>query len=179
MTGRMLMHATDLRRAAEILDRAHREAADGGDRGDMSAALRGVPILRAQSAEIALKALWRIGRTGKLGEPPRRHSLTWLHDALPGTMRELLAEGFPEIPDPSCPHFPVPYRKGLRAILKDHESALADWRYAHEFGTLRFEHAFGEVLDVLIDVGRRLHGEWLVREGRTNRRADSTPSSNT
>ena len=75
----------------------------------------------------------------------------------------LLAEAFPEIPDPSCPHFPIPYRKGLRAILNEHETALEDWRYAYELGSLRFEHVFDEVLNTLISVGWQLHNLWLRR----------------
>ena len=161
MTARMLELATSLRRAAEILDRARREEGEGREREDFSAAFHGAPILRAQSAEIALKALWRIGRREERGEPLRCHSLTKLHDALTETIKKRLAEEFPEIPDPTCPHFPIPYRKGLRAILNDHETALQEWRYAYEHGSLGFEHVFDEVLKTLIGVGWRLHKLWL------------------
>ncbi len=173
------MQAAALRRAAEILDRARRAVPAGGSSEDMSAAFHGAPILRAQSAEIALKALWRIGCNEERDDPPRCHSLTRLHDRLPETIQRQLAEDFPKIPDPSCPHFPVPYRKGLRTILSDHDTALADWRYAHEFGTLWFEHAFEVVTDTLIDVGRRLHDRWMIQAGGTNGRAASRPSSST
>ena len=61
ITARMLRLATSLRRAAEILDQAHNEAGEGRNWEYFSAAFHGAPILRAQSAEIALKALWRIG----------------------------------------------------------------------------------------------------------------------
>ena len=57
MTARMLGLATSLRRAAEILDQARNEGGEGRNREDFSAAFHGAPILRAQSAEIALKAL--------------------------------------------------------------------------------------------------------------------------
>lgn len=167
MTARMLGLATSLRRAAEILDQTHDEAAEGRSREDFSAAFYGAPILRAQSAEIALKALWRIGRNEARGEPPHHHNLTELHDALTETIKKLLAEEFPEIRGPSCPHFPILYRKGLRAILNNHETALQEWRYAYERGSLRFEHVFDEVLNTLINVGWQLHNLWLrrLREG--------------
>ncbi len=82
ITARMLRLATSLRRAAEILDQAHNEAREGRNREDFSAAFYGTPILRAQSAEIALKALWRIGHNEERGAPPHHHNLTKLHDAL-------------------------------------------------------------------------------------------------
>lgn len=163
MTARMLRQATSLRRAADILDQAHNETAKGRGQEDFSAAFHGAPILRAQSAEIALKALWRIGHNEERGEPPHFHNLTKLHDALTETIRKLLSEEFPEIRDPSCPHFPIPYRKGLRAILNDHETALEEWRYAYELGSLGFEHVFDEVLNTLINVGWQLHNQWLRR----------------
>lgn len=161
MTARMLGLATSLRRAAEILDQARSEAGEGRNREDFSAGFHGAPILRAQSAEIALKALWRIGRNEKRGEPPHCHNLTKLHDALTEPIQKRLSEEFPEIPDPWCPHFPIPYRKGLRAILNDHETALQEWRYAYEHGSLGFEHVFDEVLNTLIGVGWQLHNLWL------------------
>ena len=161
MTARMLGLATSLRRAAEILDQARKEGGEGGNREDFSAAFHGAPILRAQSAEIALKALWRIGHNEERGEPPHSHDLTALHDALTETIQKLLAEEFPEIRDPSCPHFPIPVRQGLRTILNEHETALEDWRYSYEFGSLRFEHVFDEVLNTLINVGWQLHNRWL------------------
>lgn len=164
MVARMLGQASSLRRAAEILDSHMRnEAAQDRNREDFSAALRGAPILRAQSAEIALKALWRIGHKEKLGEPPRDHDLTELHDALPETIRELLAEEFPEIPDPFRPHSLIPARKGLGTILDEHATALVEWRYAYERSSLAFENVFDEVLDTLIAVGWRLHHQWLMR----------------
>ena len=167
MTARMLRLATSLRRAAEILDQARNEAGEGRNHEDFSAAFYGAPILRAQSAEIALKALWRIGHNEERGQPPHHHNLTELHDALTETIQKLLAEEFPEIRDPSCPHFPIPIRKGLRTILNEHETALAEWRYAYELRSLRFEHVFHEVLNTLIDVGWKLHNLWLrkLREG--------------
>ena len=122
MTARMLRLATSLRRASEILDQAHGEAGEGRNREDFSAAFHGAPILRAQSAEIALKALWRIGHNEERGEPPHHHNLTELHDALTKTIQKRLAEEFPEIRDPSCPHSPMPVRQGLRAILHEHEN---------------------------------------------------------
>ena len=163
MTGRMLRLATSLRRAAEMLDEAHNGVAERRNEVDFAAAFHGAPILRAQSAEIALKALWRIGHDVERGNPPRHHNLTKLHDDLTKTIRNLLAEEFPEIPDPSCPHFPIPYRKGLRAILSDHEAVLEEWRYAYERGSLGFEHVFDEVLNTLINVGWHLHNKWLRR----------------
>ena len=163
MAGRMLWLATSLRRAAELLDRPRNAPGEGRNEEDLLAAFHGVPILRAQSAEIALKALWRIGHKAERGDPPQHHNLTGLHDALTKPVRQLLAERFPEIPDPTCPHFPIPYRKGLRAILSDHETALQEWRYAYERDSLRFEHVFDEVLDTLIEVGWQLHGLWLAR----------------
>ncbi|MDE0695905.1 MAG: hypothetical protein OXH76_08755 [Boseongicola sp.] len=163
MTGRMLRLATSLRRAAELLDRARNEPAEGRNEEDLLAGFHGAPILRAQSAEIALKALWRIGHKAERGDPPRHHDLTGLHDALTKPVRQLLEKRFPEIPDPTCPHFPIPYRKGLRAILNDHEAALQEWRYAYERDSLWFEHVFGEVLDALIDVGWQLYSPWLAR----------------
>ena len=175
MTARMLRLATSLRRAAEILDQARNEPAKGGNREDFSAALYGAPILRAQSAEIVLKALWRIGHNGEHGEPPHHHNLTKLHDALTETIRKLLAEEFPEIRDAYCPHFPIPVRKGLRTILNEHETALEDWRYACEHGSLRFEHVFGEVLNTLIGVGWQLHNQWLRRLREEGAQAPSEP----
>lgn len=163
MAGRMLRLASSLRRAAEMLDRAHNGPAEGRNEEDLLAAFHGAPILRAQSAEIALKALWRIGHKAERGDPPQHHNLTGLHDGLTKPIRQLLAERFPEIPDPTCPHFPIPNRKGLRAILTDHEAALQEWRYAYERDSLWFEHVFDEVLDTLIDVGWKLHGPWLAR----------------
>ena len=163
MSARMLRLATSQRRAAEILDQTHNEAAEGRNREDFSAAFHGAPILRAQSAEIALKALWRIGHNEERGGPPHHHNLTELHDALTETIQKLLAEEFPEIRDPSCPHFPIPVRQGLRTILNEHETALEDWRYAYELGSLRFEHVFDEVLNTLIRVGWQLHNLWLRR----------------
>ena len=53
---------------------------EGRNREDFSAAFHGAPILRAQSAEIALKALWRIGHNEERGGPPHHHNLTELHD---------------------------------------------------------------------------------------------------
>ncbi len=161
MTARMLSQAASLRRAAEILDQAYNEAGEGRNQEDFSAAFHGAPILRAQSAEIALKALWRIGRHEERGEPPRHHNLTKLHDAQTKTIQKLLAEEFPEIRDPSCPHFPIPVRQGLRTILNEHETALKDWRYAYELGSLRFAHVFDEVLNTLISVGWQQHNLWL------------------
>ena len=175
MTARMLRLATSLRRAAEILDQAHNEAAEGGNREDFSAAFYGGPILRAQSAEIALKALWRIGNSEEHGKPPRLHNLTELHDALTETIQKLLAEEFPEIRDPSYPHLPIPVREGLRTILNEHETALAEWRYAYELGSLRFEHVFDEVLNTLINVGWRLHNLWLRRLREGGAQAPSQP----
>ena len=163
MTARMLWHATSLRRAAELLDQVHDKAAEGRNQMIFSAASYGAPVLRAQSAEIALKALWRIGHSQERGKPPHHHNLTELHDALTGTIQKLLAEEFPEIRDPSCPHFPIPVRQGLRTILNEHETALEEWRYAYELGNLRFEHVFHEVLNTLIDVGWQLHHLWLRR----------------
>ena len=163
MTARMLRLATNLRRAAEILDQARNEGGEGRNGDDFSAAFHGAPILRAQSAEIVLKALWRIGHNEERGEPPHHHNLTELHDALTETIQKLLAEEFPEIRDPSCPHFPIPVRQGLWAVLNEHETALEDWRYAYELGSLRFEHVFDEVLNTLISVGWRLHNLWLRR----------------
>ena len=175
MTFRMLMLATSLRRAAEILDQARNETAEGGNREDFSAGFYGAPILRAQSAEIALKALWRIGHIGEHDEPPHHHNLTKLHDALTETIQKLLAEEFPEIRDPYCPHFPIPVRQGLRAILNEHETALEDWRYAYELGNLRFEHVFDEVLKTLIAVGWRLHNRWFRRLREEAAQAPSQP----
>ncbi|MXY33718.1 MAG: hypothetical protein F4Y60_06445 [Boseongicola sp. SB0664_bin_43] len=163
IAGRMLSQATSLRSAAEMLNQARNKPAEGKSQEDFLAAFHGVPILQAQSAEIALKALWRIGHNKELGEPPRCHNLTRLHDNLTETIQMLLAERFPEIPDPSCPHFPIPYRKGLRAILNDHETALEEWRYAYELGSLRFEHVFDDVLNTLIELGWQLHNQWLTR----------------
>ncbi|MCY4059721.1 MAG: hypothetical protein OXG44_17175 [Gammaproteobacteria bacterium] len=163
MTARMLGLATSLRRAAEILEQTYNEAGEGRNREDFSAAFHGAPILRAQSAEIALKALWRIGHNEGRGEPPHHHNLTDLHDALTETIQKLLAEEFPEIRDPSCPHSPIPVRQGLRSILNEHETALEDWRYSYELGNLRFEHVFDEVLNTLINVGWQLHNLWLRR----------------
>ena len=82
MTARMLRLAASLRRAEVILDQAHNAAGEGRNQEDFSAAFHGAPILRAQSAEIALKALWRIGHNEERGEPPHHHNLTKLHDAL-------------------------------------------------------------------------------------------------
>lgn len=177
MTARMLKLATSLRRAAEMLDQAHGEAAKGRSQEDFSAAFYGAPILRAQSAEIALKALWRIGHDVEHGNPPRRHNLTKLHDDLTETIQMLLAERFPEIPDPLCPHFPIPYRKGLRAILNDHQAALQQWRYAYELRSLGFEHVFDEVQHTLINVGWELHNLWLSRLREGGAEAPSQPQS--
>lgn len=163
MAGRMLRLASSLRRAAELLDRARGEPAESRNEEDLLAAFHGAPILRAQSAEIALKALWRIGHKAERDDPPRHHDLAGLHDDLTETIRQLLAERFPEIPDPTCPHSSIPYRKGLRAILTDHEAALQEWRYAYERDSLWFEHVFDEVLDALIDVAWRLYSPWLAR----------------
>lgn len=163
MTTRMLNAANDLRHAAEMLDRMPEDAT--GE--DFTAALCGAPILRAQSAEIALKALWLIGHNMECGDPsdapPCRHKLTKLHDALTGNIRNLLAEVFPEIPDPYCPHFPIPYRKGLRTILCEHEDALIKWRYIYEHDGIQFAHVFDEVLMTLIKVGRQLQFQWQRR----------------
>ena len=175
MTARMLSLATSLRRAAEILDHARNEVADGRNQEDFSAAFYGTPMLRAQSAEIALKALWRIGHHEKRGQPPHHHNLTALHDALTETVQKLLAEAFPEIRDPSCPHFPIPVRKGLRTILNEYEAALEEWRYAYELGSLRSEHVFDEVLNTLIDVGWQLHNLWLRRLREEYAEAPSQP----
>lgn len=163
MTGRMLRQATSLRSAAEMLNQARNKPAEGKGQEDFFAAFHGIPILQAQSAETALKALWRIGHNEDRGEPPHCHNLAMLHDNLTETIQMLLAERFPEIPDPSCQHFPIPYRKGLRAILNDHEAALEEWRYAYEHGSLRFEHVFDDVLATLIEVGWQLHDQWLAR----------------
>jgi len=141
----------------------------------MPLAFHGAPILRAQSAEIALKALWRIGHNEERGEPPKDHKLTGLHDALTETIRKLLAEEFPEIRDPSCPHFPIPVRQGLRTILDEHETALVNWRYAYELGSLRFEHVFDEVLNTLIRVGWQQHNLWLRRLREEYAQAPSQP----
>ena len=156
----MLWLATSLRRAAEMLDEAHNGAAEGRNEEDFAAAFYGAPILRAQSAEIALKALWRIGHDVERGNPPRHHNPT-------KTIQMQLAERFPEVPDPSCPHFPIPYRNGLRAILNDYENALQQWRYAHECNSLGFKDVFDEVLNTLIKVGWELHNQRLrwLREG--------------
>ena len=97
MAARMLWQATGLRRAAEILDQARNGAAEGGNRENFSAAFFGAPILRAQSAEIALKALWYIGYGEKPDNPPRCHNLTKLHDTLTQAIQKLLAEKFLEI----------------------------------------------------------------------------------
>ena len=175
MSARMLRLATSLRRAAEILDQAHNAAAEGRNQEDFSAAFYGAPILRAQSAEIALKALWRIGHNEERGNPPHHHNLTALHDALTETVQKLLAEEFPEIRDPSCPHFPIPVRKGLRTILNEHETALEEWRYAYELGSLRFEHVFDEVLSTLINVGWELHNLWVRRLREEGEQASSQP----
>ena len=175
MTARMLRLATSLRRAAEILNQAHNEAAEGRNREDFSAAFHGAPILRAQSAEIALKALWRIGHNEECGKPPHHHNLTDLHDSLTETIQKLLAEEFPEIRDPLYPHVPIPVRKGLRTILNEHETALEEWRYAYERGSLRFEHVFGEVLNTLIKVGCQLHDQWLRRLREEGAQAPSQP----
>ena len=163
MTARMLRLATSLHRAAEILHQAYNGAAEGRNQENFSAAFYGAPILRAQSAEIALKALWRIGHYEERGKPPHHHNLTELHDSLSETIQKLLAEEFPEIRDPAYPHMPIPVRKGLRTILNEHETALEDWRYAYELGSLRFEHVFDEVLNTLINVGWQLHNLWLRR----------------
>ena len=175
MTARMLSLATSLRRAAKILDQAHNESGEGRNREDFSAAFHGAPILRAQSAEIALKALWRIGHNEGRDKPPHHHNLTDLHDALTETIRKLLAEEFPEIRDPTCPHYPIPVRQGLRTILNEHETALEDWRYAYELGSLRFEQVFDEVLNTLISVGWQLHNLWLRRLREEDVRAQSQP----
>ena len=184
MAARMLKLATSLRRAAEILDQAHDESTEGRNGGDFSAAFHGAPILRAQSAEIALKALWRIGHNEERGEPPPEHDLTKLHDALTELIQNRLAEEFPEIRDPSCPHSPIPVRKGLRTVLNEHDAALVEWRYAYELGSLRFEHVFDEVQSTLINVGWQLHNLWLerLREGSAQapscRRKHSDPNCN-
>jgi len=175
MTARMLGLATSLRRAAEILDQARKEGGESRNREDFSAAFHGAPILRAQSAEIVLKALWRIGHNEERGEPPHHHNLTELHDALTETIQKLLAEEFPEIRDPSCPHFPIPVRQGLRAVLNEHETALEDWRYSYERGNLRFEHVFDEVLNTLISVGWQLHNRWLRKLREEYAQAPSQP----
>ena len=175
MTARMLRLATSLRRAAEILDQARNIGGEGRNREDFSAAFHGAPILRAQSAEIALKALWRIGHNKKRGEPPHCHNLTDLHDALADPIQKLLAEEFHEIRDPSCPHFPIPVRQGLRTILNEHETALEEWRYAYELGSLRFEHVFDEVLNTLISVGWQLHIRWFRRLREEYAQAPSQP----
>ena len=175
MTARMLRLATSLRRAAEILDQARKEAGEGRNREVFSTAFHGVPILRAQSAEIALKALWRIGHNEGRSEPPHRHNLTDLHDALTETIQKLLAEEFPEIRDPSCPHVPIPVRQGLRTILSEHETALQEWRYAYELGSLRFDDVFDEVLNTLIGVGWQLHKLWLRRLRERGAQVPSQP----
>ena len=96
MTTRMLRLATSLRRAAEILDQADDAAAEGRNQEeDFSAVFYGAPLLRAQSAEIALKALWRIGHNQKRRKPPHDHNLTKLHDGLTEGIQKLLAEEFP------------------------------------------------------------------------------------
>ena len=175
MSARMLRLATSLRRAAEILDQTHNAAAEGRNQVDSSAAFHGAPILRAQSAEIALKALWRIGHNEERGKPPHDHNLTALHDALTETIQKRLAEEFPEIRDPSYPHFPIPVRKGLRTILNEHETALEEWRYAYELGSVRFEHVFDEVLSTLINVGWELHNLWVKRLREGGAQASSQP----
>ena len=175
LTARMLRLAASLRRAAEILDQARNEGGEGRNGKDFSAAFHGAPILRAQSAEIALKALWRIGHNEERGEPPRHHNLTELHDALTETIQKLLAEEFPEIRDPSYAHIPIPVCQGLRTILNEHETALEEWRYAYELGSLRFEHVFDEVLNTLISVGWHLHNLWLRRLREEDAQAPSRP----
>ncbi|MDE0694528.1 MAG: hypothetical protein OXH76_01680 [Boseongicola sp.] len=57
----------------------------------------------------------------------------------------------------------MPYRKGLRAILNDHEAALEEWRYACELGSLRFGHVCNDVLTTFVEVGWQLHNQWLAR----------------
>ncbi|MCY4309804.1 MAG: hypothetical protein OXC54_00580, partial [Rhodospirillaceae bacterium] len=61
------------------------------------------------------------------------------------------------------PHFPIPYRKGLRAILCEHETALVEWRYTYEHNGLRFEHVFTEVLTTVLKVGWDLHNQWILK----------------
>ena len=163
MTARMLRLTTSLRRAADILKEAHNAEAEGKRDENFSATFYGEPILRAQSAEIALKALWIIGRNEKRDKPPYKHNLTDLHDALPETIQKLLAEEFPEIRDPSFPHFPIPVRKGLRTILNEHQTALEKWRYPYEVRSLTFDHVFNEVLSTLIAVGWHQHNLWFTR----------------
>ena len=153
MSARMLGRARSLSRAAEILDETREGVGEGRNREDFSAGFHGGPILWAQSAEIALKALWYIGHKGEGGEPPRVHDLRELHDGLPETVKKRLAEEFPEIRDPRFPQLPIPVRKGLRTILKEHQSALEEWRYSYELDYLTFEKVFGEVVGTLIDVG--------------------------
>ncbi|MCY4347936.1 MAG: hypothetical protein OXC17_14270 [Aestuariivita sp.] len=160
MTARMLRQAASLNRAAEILYQVGNKPADKSHGDDFSAVFHGVPILRAQSAEIALKALWYIGRHREDGGPPRSHNLTKLHDVLPEKIQKLLVAAFPEISDPSSPHLP-PVRQGLRAVLNEHEDALKQWRYTYEYDSLRFENVFDEVLKTLMNTGWQLHTEWL------------------
>ncbi|WP_419914617.1 hypothetical protein [Hoeflea sp.] len=62
MTDRMLRVATDLCRAAAILDQVHAGAAEGGINDGFSASFLGSPILEAQSAEIALNPLRTKGK---------------------------------------------------------------------------------------------------------------------
>ena len=71
MAERMLRLATSLRRAAKMLDSGHYETGESRNQEDFYAAFHGVPILQTQSAEIALKALWRIGHTEERDAPPR------------------------------------------------------------------------------------------------------------
>ncbi|MCY4192220.1 MAG: hypothetical protein OXD42_13030 [Rhodospirillaceae bacterium] len=167
-SGRMLQVATDLHRAAEILDRVRKESSDGKTIDDFTGTLHGSPILWAQSAEIALKALWYIGHgleqdDPSRADPLRSHNLTKLHDDLTKEVQKRLASEFPEIPDPVIPHFPIPYRKGLRAILCEHETALVEWRYTYEHNGLRFEHVFTEVLTTVLKVGWDLHNQWILK----------------
>ena len=142
----MVDRAEAMRRAAHLLDKARNSPASCP--GDFGAAFVAIPILLVQAAEIGLKALHCI--EGEQG-PAKSHDLVRLHDNLPQAVRDQLANALPEIPDPSCPHSPIPARKGLRAILKKHAKALAEWRYSYEHRGLSFDTGeFKEALAAII-----------------------------
>ncbi|MCY4305630.1 MAG: hypothetical protein OXC62_12775 [Aestuariivita sp.] len=160
ITGRMLNTATSLYRAAEILNQVHNGKAEDRSEKDFLTTFHGVPILLAQAAEISLKTLWYIGHNENRNTPPHCHNLTKLHDALPKTIQKLLEKRLAQISNPSHPHFPMPYREGLRTILEDHKTALVEWRYIYEHSHLNFENVFKDVLNTLLDVGGQLHSQW-------------------
>ena len=143
--ARMVQQAEAMRHAAHLLDEACNSPASCP--GDFGAGVAS-PILLAQAAEIGLKALHWIEH----GQKPRNsHDLVRLHDNLPQAVRDQLANALPEIPDPSCPHSPISARKGLRAILKKHAKALAEWRYSYEHRGLSFDTGeFKEALAAII-----------------------------